>query len=54
MEQIRLQVEPIDKFEYTRFIFPHSLRGALQYLEVLFKMKNYQKIVELNSTEKKI
>jgi hypothetical protein len=53
MEQIRLQVEPIDKFEYTRFIFPHSLRGALQYLEVLFKMKNYQKIVELNSTEKK-
>ena len=53
MEQIRLQVEPIDKFEYTRFIFPHSLRGALQYLEVLFKMKNYQKIVELNSTEQR-
>lgn len=53
MEQARLQVEPIDKFEYTRFIYPSSIRGALQYLEVLYKMKNYQKIVEMNNTEQK-
>jgi hypothetical protein len=49
MEQTRLQVEPIDKFEYTRFVYPSSIRGALQYLEVLHKMNNYQKIVELNN-----
>lgn len=48
MEQARLQVEPIDKFEYTRFLYPSSIRGALQYLEVLHNMNNYQGIVELN------
>lgn len=53
MEQIRLQVEPIDKFEYTRFVYPRSIRGVLQYLEVLHKMNNYQEIVEMNNREQK-
>lgn len=53
MEQARLQVEPIDKFEYTRFIYPSSIRGALQCLEVLYKMKNYQRIVEMNNKKQK-
>lgn len=46
MEQVRIQVEPIDQFEYTRFVYPSSLRGSLQYLEILFKMNNYQGALE--------
>lgn len=46
MEQTRIQIEPIEKIEITRYNYPTNLRGALQYLEFIFQFKNYQKEID--------
>lgn len=46
MQQSRIQVEPVDYFEFTSFVYPNSLRSILQYLEILHNLKNYQLTVD--------
>ncbi|MGL9729628.1 hypothetical protein [Enterococcus sp. DIV0756] len=51
MEQVRIQIDPVDAFELTRFVYPANLRGILQLLEIIHQFDNYQKLVDGVSTQ---
>lgn len=38
-------MEPIDRFELTSFVYPNSLRSTLQYLELIYHLTDYEKLL---------
>lgn len=41
-ETTKINIEPVDRKELTNLIYPTTLRSSLQYLEVIFSLKNIE------------
>ncbi|MBO0439620.1 P-loop NTPase fold protein [Candidatus Enterococcus ikei] len=46
MEQTRIQMEPVEKIEVTRYNYPTNLRSALRFLEFIYQFENYQQDID--------
>ncbi|WP_314062500.1 hypothetical protein [uncultured Vagococcus sp.] len=52
MEQTRIQIEPIESLEQTQYTNPRNLRAAIQFLEFIHKLANYQ--ISINSNDDRL
>ncbi|MEG2292390.1 MAG: AAA family ATPase [Carnobacterium sp.] len=43
-ETTKINIEPVDRKELTNLIYPTTLRSSLQYLEVIFSLKNINQL----------
>ncbi|MGL5686368.1 MAG: hypothetical protein ACRCXQ_11305, partial [Vagococcus fluvialis] len=54
IKQTRIPITPIDGAELTQFVFPHTLRSTIQYLQMIHEFSEYQTDFDLKKLRKNI